>query len=108
MILVEMLKTAINDLTIKESSDFYEKEIQVKNDIYFEKMKEYYIHLQEEENILSDLLQEIRQVEIRNKQLAEENLKYKTKIEKIKGMFIGKIIFKMYRLLKTIKVKFRS
>lgn len=83
-------------------------ELQQGNNLYLGKVKEYYIHLQEEENVLNDLLLGIRQLELTNRQLEEENTRYKQKIERIKKTFIGKIAFKAYHLLKKVKIKFRS
>lgn len=72
---------------------------------YLEKTGEYYNYLYEEEMVLSDIVQYIRQMELQNGQLLEENLGYKRKIEKVKSTLWGKIAYKIYRLMKKVRGK---
>jgi FkbM family methyltransferase len=78
------------------------------NGIYVKKIEDYYIHLKEEEDVLTDILHAVRQLELENRQLREENTRYKDKINRIKSTLLGKIAFKIYQYLKIIRRKVRG
>ncbi len=83
-------------------------EVKQDKNAYIQKTEEFYMHLLEEEILLSDLRQDIRKLESENKQLLAERKKYKERIEKLRKTFIGKVLYRIYWLLKAAKAKFRG